>query len=615
MPETKNELQTYLDIYRAHGPSWSPDAQKLAFIANISGLDQAWLVEIESGKQSRLTDFSDRVGLVSWSPLAQHLLVTVDVGGNEHDQLYLLRASDGEVRPLTQNLDVIHHFGDWSPDGQSICYSDNSRNRKFFDTYVMDIATGNTRSVFALDATLTPLAWSPDGQYLIVSRENTGLDNDLFLVPLNGDKPRLLTAHTGEAAYETPCIAPDSLTLYVATNYEREFLAPAAIRLDASVAPDDTHAPISYLVETEWDIEDGLTLSPDGNTLAWALNRDGYSELAAYDLQARKELPLPRLPLGVVEGLTWAPDGSQLAFSFNGTRYNGNLWVAKPRDDQFLKPVTELPIRGLAATDLLEPTLIHYTAFDGLEIPGYYYQPTDRSRANANGMPVIIFVHGGPESQFRPVYSSPSMPPIQYFLNQGFAVFAPNVRGSRGYGKTFIHLDDVRLRPNSVADVKSAVEWLIVHGGADPRRIGIMGRSYGGFMVLAAITSYPDLWAAAVDIVGIANFLTFFQNTGIWRRHLRSPEYGDPERDADFLREISPLFKADRITTPLLALHGVNDPRVPVSEAEQIVAAVKARGLPSKLVLFPNEGHFMLRQSTQMLAYSSMAEWFQTYMQ
>jgi dipeptidyl aminopeptidase/acylaminoacyl peptidase len=175
------------------------------------------------------------------------------------------------------------------------------------------------------------------------------------------------------------------------------------------------------------------------------------------------------------------------------------------------------------------------------------------------------------------------VPPIQYYLERGFAVFAPNVRGSSGYGKTYGHLDDVRLRPNSVADLKAGVEWLINAGGADPERIGIMGRSYGGFMVLAAITNYPDLWAAAVDIVGIANFLSFFENTGVWRRKLRAAEYGDPEGDAEFLRELSPLFKAERIKTPLLVLHGANDPRVPVSEARQIVEAVQARGLPTAL--------------------------------
>jgi dipeptidyl aminopeptidase/acylaminoacyl peptidase len=271
-------------------------------------------------------------------------------------------------------------------------------------------------------------------------------------------------------------------------------------------------------------------------------------------------------------------------------------------------------MEGLDPAALVEPELVRYTSFDGLEIPAYYYHPADERRRNAAGMPVIVFVHGGPESQFRPLHAAPWMPPLQYYLSRGFAVFAPNVRGSAGYGKTYLHLDDVRLRPNSVADLKAGVEWLVREGGADPQRIGIMGRSYGGFMVLAAITTYPDLFAAAADMVGIANFLTFFEQTGVWRRHLRAAEYGDPERDADFLRELSPLFHADRIRTPLLALHGANDPRVPVGEARQIVAAVQAQGVPAELLIFPDEGHFMLRESTQLRAYPAIGDWFERWM-
>jgi dipeptidyl aminopeptidase/acylaminoacyl peptidase len=269
---------------------------------------------------------------------------------------------------------------------------------------------------------------------------------------------------------------------------------------------------------------------------------------------------------------------------------------------------------GLDPSALIEPELVRYTAFDGLEVPAYYYRPPSQARRDPDGMPVIVFVHGGPESQFRPLHAAPWMPPLQYYLRLGFAVFAPNVRGSAGYGKRYIHLDDVRLRPNSVADLKAGVEWLVRAGGADPKRIGVMGRSYGGFMVLAAITSYPELWAAAVDIAGIASFLTFFEHTGVWRRHLRAAEYGDPVRDADFLRELSPLFKADRIRTPLLVLHGANDPRVPVGEAEQIVAAARAQGVPAELLRFADEGHFMLRESTQLRAYPAIGDWFERYM-
>jgi dipeptidyl aminopeptidase/acylaminoacyl peptidase len=206
------------------------------------------------------------------------------------------------------------------------------------------------------------------------------------------------------------------------------------------------------------------------------------------------------------------------------------------------------------------------------------------------------------------------MPPLQYYLNRGFAVLAPNVRGSSGYGKTYGHLDDVGLRPHSVADLKAGVDWLIREGHADPRRIGIVGRSYGGYMVLAAITTYPDLWAAAVDIVGIANFVSFLEQTGPWRRKWRESEYGSLEKDRDILTQLSPIHAVDRIITPLLVLHGANDPRVPVAEADHIAAAVQARGIPVEYLRFADEGHFMLRQITQLRAYPAIGDWFEQYM-
>ncbi len=654
MSHSSDALLPYLNVRRAHGPSWSPDGTRLAFVADTSGLDQAWIISVPTDglptdEPRQATHFGERVGVVAWSPLGDHLLVTVDAGGNEHDQLYLVPLGDGadgtagEPRALTAAPDVIHTFGAWSPDGRSICYSCNKRDRAFFDVWVMDVASGAAWPVFEADATLTPLAWSPDGASLVVSRANTNHDVDLFLVPLDRSdrryvEPRLLTAHdgrgpSGETDYVSPVFSPDGRTLYVLANRGREFLATAALDLqptpeiddgqdtrapgnvdrDMVVSPTGAHAPLRYLAANQWDAEGGLALSPDGRRLAWAWNEDGLSRLAFYDLEDGRDLPAPALPAGVVEGLAWAPDGRTVAFSFNGTRHNGNVWTAAPGAGP-ARQVTHVPMGGLDPETLVEPERVRYTSFDGLDIPAYYYRPATTARASAAGLPVIVFVHGGPESQFRPLHAAPWMPPLQYYLSRGFAVFAPNVRGSSGYGKTSMALDNVELRPNSVADLAAAVGWLTREGGADPARIGVVGRSYGGFMVLAAVTSYPDLWAAAVDIVGIANFLSFFEHTGVWRRHLRAPEYGDPARDAAFLRELSPLFKAGSIEAPLLVLHGANDPRVPVGEAEQIVAAVRARGRPAELLLFPDEGHFMLRQSTQFTAYPAIGDWFERYM-
>ncbi len=606
-------ITTYLTVPRAHGPTWSPSGTSLAFLSDQTGIDQVWLLPSLTSQPQQLTSFTDRVGLVSWSPDGSHLLATVDSGGNEHDQLYLLSTTGTAPLALTRSPHVIHHFGAWSPNGAALCYSSNQRHPAFFDVWTMDLQTQTTHCVLAQDASLLAEAWSNDARFLLVTRFNSETDLDLLLLSVEDGSSRLLTPHEGEATYMYPRFSPNDRSLYVLTNVQREFMAPARIELHDSPSSPTAHAPLTYLAETTWDAEAGLALSPDGTTLTWALNEDGCSRLVFYDLVQQTERPAPTFPPGVIEGLTGSPTGPQLAFSFNGTRHASNIWLVSP-SSPLAQQATSLPAQ-LHAASLVVPERIHYPSFDGLSIPAYYYRPHTSTRATPDGrLPVIVFVHGGPESQFRPLHAAPWMPPFQYYLHQGFALLAPNVRGSTGYGKTYVHLDDVALRSQSVADLKAAVDWLIGEGHADPRRIGILGRSYGGYMVLAAITSYPDLWAAAVDIVGIANFVSFLEQTGPWRRKWREAEYGSLANDRETLINLSPIHAVERITSPLLVLHGANDSRVPVAEADHIVAAVKARGIPVDYLRFADEGHFMLRQSTQLRAYPAILDWFARYM-
>src|SRR6266699_1713604 len=609
MIDKTNGITRYINVHRAHGPSWFYDGTQLAYVADTDGLDQAWLLIPGQKEPRQLTHFPNRVGLVACSPVDERLIVTADAEGNEHDQLYLIQKVGDEPEPLTHVSDVIHYFGAWSPDGRFICYSSNERHPAFFDVWIMDVLTRETHCVMQQDASLMASCWSSDGTKLIASRINTLVDSDLFLVPLDGSEPRLLTSHNNEAVYENPCFAPDGSTVYTLTNCSREFIAPAA--LDIAEASASGHVPLQFLAETIWDAE-ALALSHDGTSLSWALNEDGRSRLVFYDVRASKELPAPHLPLGVVEGLTWNPSSSRVAFSFNGPLNAGNIWTASPdREDT----QQETRIDGLDTASLVQPELIRYLSFDGLEIPAYYYRPRTTSLATSNGLlPTLIFIHGGPEGQFRPICADVWLPPIQYYLHQGFAVLAPNIRGSTGYGKSYVHLDDVRLRPNSIADIKSAVEWLITHGQTDPKRIGIIGRSYGGYAVLAAITEYPDLWAAAVDIVGIANFATFLENTGPWRRKLRESEYGSLEHDREFLEQISPIHHVDRITASLFVVHGANDPRVPVGEAEQIMSALRSRDVPVEYMRFEDEGHGLVKRANRLIAYPAIARFLDKYM-
>ncbi|HEY0755318.1 MAG TPA: S9 family peptidase [Ktedonobacteraceae bacterium] len=605
-------VSAYLTVPRAHGPAWSLDGTSLAFLCDASGIDQVWLLPAAGGEARQLTHFPDRVGMLAWSPTGTYLVATVDAGGNEHDQLFLLSIDGAEPEALTQAPGVIHHFGAWSPDGSALCYSSNQRHPAFFDVWIMDVETKAAHCVLAQDESLHPHGWSPDGKDLLVGRLNSGFDQDLLLVAIDGSAVRNLTAHEGEAGYEHPRFTPDGQSIYVLSNAGRECLAPARIDLPGA-SPSQTRAPLTYLMDTSWDAEAGIVLSPDGQTLAWALNENGCSRLVFYDVKQNRERLAPTFPVGVIEGLSWSPVDNQLALSFNGTAHAGNIWLARP-ETAVAQQVTALPSK-LDADTLSVPDLIYYTSFDGRQIPAYYYRPLTNIRATPEGLlPVMLFVHGGPESQFRPLHAAPWMPPLQYYLQRGFAVLAPNVRGSSGYGKTYVHLDDGGLRPDSVADLKAGVDWLIRAGQADPRRIGIVGRSYGGYMVLAAITTYPDLWAAAVDMVGIANFVSFLEKTGPWRRKWRESEYGSLEKDRDMLTRISPIHAVERIITPLLVMHGANDPRVPVAEADHLVAALQTRGIPVEYLRFADEGHFMLRWSTQLRAYPAIGDWFEQYM-
>jgi dipeptidyl aminopeptidase/acylaminoacyl peptidase len=339
-------------------------------------------------------------------------------------------------------------------------------------------------------------------------------------------------------------------------------------------------------------------------------HEDGYSRLQLFDVasgwEARRELPAPALPPGIILEARWSQDGAQLALTHSAANDTADVWVWDVAE-RVLWRATRSSLGGIPRASFIEPSLVRYPTFDGREIPAFLYLPRDRQ---PRGLPVVINVHGGPEGQVRPSFD----PMIQYLVAQGYAVLAPNVRGSTGYGYEYQSLDDVRLRMNSVADLQYAVFWLRESGIADPKRIAVMGGSYGGFMVLSAITTYPDLWAAAVDIVGVANFVTFLENTGPWRRKMRESEYGSLEHDREFLEQISPIHYVDRITAPLLVVHGANDPRVPIGEAEQIVAALRSRSVPVEYMRFEDEGHGLVKRANKLVAYPAIARFLDKYL-
>ncbi|MGH2558817.1 MAG: alpha/beta fold hydrolase [Thermomicrobiales bacterium] len=577
-------IETYLAIPAATTPAWL-DAGRLAYLSDVTGVPQVWLTDHAGAQPQPLTAFDERIGSLIAAPRGDRLVFGMDTGANEHEQLWIV-APGQTPRALTDDPQTIHQLGTISPDGRRLAYAGNTRDKQFFDvwTLALDDPAAAPAPVLAADELLKPLAWSNDGRQLLVKRVNTNLDHDLLLVPAEGGEPDLLTPHEGEATIEKATLEEDAI--YFLSNQDREFVA--LLRHDLATRQQ------TILVDAPWDVE-GFAVAKGGDWLAYAVNEDGSSRLTRRNLATGEERPVTGLPNGVADGLAWSPNDDRLAFRLHGPSHPSAIWECGL--DGAAHPVTTADLGALDGA-FVEPEVVRYASFDGRQIPAYWYRP-----ANGDGpWPVLVDVHGGPESQRRAEFA----PLSQYLLAHGFAVLAPNVRGSSGYGKIYCHLDDVALRMDSVADLAAAVDWLRAQPDVSADRIAIYGRSYGGFMVLAAVTTYPDLWAAAVDVVGIADFATFLANTGPWRRRTRAAEYGDPERDAALLREISPIHQADRITAPMLVIHGRNDPRVPVGEAEQIVARLRALGRDVELIIHENEGHQTTRLANKITAYGAM---------
>lgn len=607
MATTQYPFERYLNVRNAYGANFSPDGQHLSFLSDITGVAEVWSVPVEpqaSGPAwpEQLTFRGERVSSVTYSPTEAVMLVSADSGGSELDQFYTLSQDGRDFTALTDQPKVMYRSGTWSPDGQRIVYASNERDPRYFDIYERTMASGATRRIWQQDSTNFPVAYSPDGTQVLVSRSHTNIFNQLFLLDIASGKARALTPDTAEgpSEFHFPAWSADGKGLYVISNRGRDFENLAWIDLATGA--------LTYLRDDSWDIE-RLALSHDGRHMALILNEEGYSRLELFDVahgwQERRAMTLPALPKGVMPEATWSRDGQRLAFTRLSATAPMDIWMWDCERETLWR-ATRSSLGGIPQEHFIEPSLVHYPTFDARQIPAFLFLPHDKP---AKQLPVVINVHGGPEGQARPIFNAIN----QFFVAHGYAVLAPNVRGSSGYGYTYMSLDDVRKRMDSVADLRAAALWLRDSGIADPKRIVVMGGSYGGFMVLSAITTYPDIWAAAIDIVGIANFVSFMENTHPWRRKLRECEYGSLENDREFLEEISPIRRVNQITAPLFVIHGANDPRVPVGEAEQIVAALRQRQVPVEYLRFEDEGHGLIKRANRLVAYPAAVRFLEKY--
>lgn len=598
----------YLNIRSALGATFRPDGKRIAFLTDITGTHQVWAVDIPPPGQptpwpEQLTFFTERVLSVAYSPTADEMILASDVGGNERAQLFLLSGDGHHLRQLTDAPQAIHQFGGWSHDGTKIAYAGNVRAPSVFDIYLMDISTGQSLMVYQGDGWFSVLGFSPDDRYLLIQKEYSTAHQPLWLLDLVSGTIHHLTPSPEQARYGA-VFAPDGQRLYLISDLGHDFLTLA--HMDLSTVLSGQNPQLVFRPEKGGDIS-GLRVSPKGNRLAYHTNIEGYTEITVESLTDGSMFTLQGLPEGVHEVSAFSPDGQQVAITCSSPCHNADIWLVDLQTGQ-ARQITYSSRAGIPQSSFVPPELIRYPSFDGLDIAGYLYRPS--TAKTGERLPVLFIVHGGPESQSLPAFN----PIIQYFVQRGLALFVPNVRGSTGYGKRFSHLDDVEKRMDAVADLAQGARFLAEQGIADPRRIAVYGASYGGFMVLAALTHYPELWAAGIDVVGIANFITFLTNTGPWRREHRMAEYGDLEKDRELLEKISPINHIHNIRAPLLVVHGANDPRVPISETEQIVAALRTRNIPVQYLRYADEGHGLSKLANRLDAYTKMADFLDKYL-
>jgi dipeptidyl aminopeptidase/acylaminoacyl peptidase len=608
MAEAAIPLERFLNIRSSNGATFSPDGRFLAFLNNTTGVPQLWQVPVEGGWPTLLTFAHDAVRGAAYSPTQHQLVFSMDTGGNERTQLHLLRGKAGgtdhglgdgwDAIDLSREPKAIHQFGGWSHDGNRFAFAANRTKPDRFDVYVQKLGQEARLLKEGPGGYYSPIGWSPDDRLLLISRNMSNFNHDLFTLDVESGAERHLTPHEGDAQFDAPRWSADGKTILCASNFGGMDITTFTT-IDLASGKITTTKPRAHELET-------IEVSKKGRWIALVYNENGRSRVFLRNERDEPHVAGPdlslELPLGVIAGLEFSPDETKLAMTFDGPRHNPDVWIwdfekKKPRQ------LTHSSRAGIAFSNFVEPELVKFKSFDGLEIPAWFYAPKPGTPEAGQGLaPVIVYPHGGPESQTRPNFSAL----FQYFVSRGYGIFAPNVRGSSGYGTRFMNLDNTVKRMDSVKDMAHGVMWLHESGRADPKRIAVYGGSYGGFMVLAGVTNYPDLFAAGVDVVGIANFATFLENTGAYRRANREAEYGNLREHADFFKQISPIHHVDKIKCPMMVIHGANDPRVPVGEAEQIVAALKQRGVPVEYLRYEDEGHGLVKLKNRLDAYPRM---------
>ena len=595
-------IEQFMGTTSYRGASFSADNSRILVSHDGSGVFNAYAIPTEGGDPVPLTGSEeDAVFAISWFPEDDRFLYTADEGGNELNHVYVQDPS-GEVTDLTPGDGLKAQFEGWNRDRSAFFIGTNERDERYFDVYRYAVTDGYPREmVYRNTEGYFPGSVSDDGRWVSLVRPRTTNDNDIYVHDRESGETIHVTPHEGDVSSSPSDFSPDGSHLLYTTNEHGEFQQLWQFDLQSRER--------SPVVEADWDVWYG-SYSESGQLMVVGINNDARTELRIYDRETMEPLTLPEVPNADVTGVTFSRDESLMAFYASSSQNPPNLYV-QATDGSAPRQLTESLNPEVAREDLVDAEVVRFASYDGVEIPGVLYKPHQASEDTP--VPALVWVHGGPGGQSRVGYN----PLIQYLTNHGYAVYAINNRGSSGYGKTFFAMDDKRHGEADLGDVVASKAMLAETGWVDPERIGIIGGSYGGYMVLAALAFEPEEFDVGVDIFGVANWVRTLQSIPPWweaQREALYSELGDPATDLERLERISPLFHAENITKPLIVLQGANDPRVLQVESDEMVDAVRANGVPVEYMVFPDEGHGFRNKDNQVSGYKAILTFLDTYL-
>ena len=592
------------------GTAWSPDGKTVAFISNISGRNNLWLVSAEGGWPVQLTISDRRQAAPAWSPDSKWIAYQSDYDGDEQWDIFMVSPKTGQVVNLTKTREIAEESPAWSPDGRYLAYMVKPKTSSVFEIDVYDMVMRQVKHL----TTGTPKdklnagpIWSKDGKLIVYTQQQAkGTDSNIFIADVASGKSTLLTPHNGEQLYTANALSPDARKLLITSN--------AANGYDNVGLLDVATKKIEWLTQDKWEISGG-DFSPDGRYATWTANVDGNSDIYLHELAGGKTIALP-LPKGVNtpggSESAFTRDGSRLLYYHNGPNAPNDIWVFDQAGGDVASgkshQVTQALVAGVRSEDMVEPYLVHYPSRDRKwTISAFVYVPYNLPR-NAQH-PAIVYVHGGPTAQTVNSFNRF----VQYVANQGYIVIAPNYRGSTGYGKDFQQANLFDMGGGDLQDVIAAADWIKQTGYVDPKKLILMGGSYGGYMTMMGVTKAPEVWAAGVPIVPFVNFFTEIENEDPVLQQSDMATMGDPVKNKALYQDRSPIFFVDQIKAPLLLLAGGHDPRCPKTESQQVVDAIKKRGGVVEYKVYENEGHGFARVENQIDAYKRVADFLKAH--